>query len=618
MAEESQGVIGRIGRGITTLRNFFVNGVFIALLALAIVVLVNSCQTLSVPKNAALLINPQGIIVDAATLADPLEGLLSRGQAMPEVELSALLTAIESATQDDNIKMIILDLDNLAAAAPAHAQRIGKALVTFQQADKKVVAYGYFYSQAQYHIASFADALYMHPMGQVFFQGFGGSNFYFNELLERFKVNVHVYRVGDYKSAVEPLTRNDMSEESRLASETLYQNIWQHLLDDIAANRMVTKAELQTYADNLADTLVRTKGDLARAALETHLVDELLTADQAQVRMANDVGYSDAESDEINSIDYQTYLDRRNLLNPEILSNNNQIAVITAQGMIVTQSQDQKVAAANTLIDLIQQAKRDDNIKAVVLRVDSPGGSQFASELIRQEIELLQLSGKPVVASFGATAASGGYWISATADAIIAEATTVTGSIGIFSYITTFEDTLADYGVHTDGVGTTAITLGMGPFTGINEPMAKILQARVEHGYRQFLQLVARGRDMSVEAVDEVAQGRVWTGETAKELGLVDDLGGMALALQKAAELADLETWSSIRLNPPIDARAAILAELMAPDRATVNFRTNSLSVQSFSQKLKQMLNVMDSFDDPMHIYVLCETCSPLTKASTF
>jgi protease-4 len=501
--------------------------------------------------------------------------------------------------------MIILDLDELAWAAPAHAQRIGVALTAFRDSGKKVVSYGHFYSQAQYHIASFADALYMHPMGQIVFEGFGGFNFYYNELLEKFDVNVHVFRVGSYKSAVEPLTRNDMSEEARIASESLYQNIWQHLLQDVATNRQVSKASLQDYADNLASALAVTQGDLARAALEAHLIDELLTADQAQVRMAADVGYRDAGTGDVNSIDLASYLAARGLLQPPLAIGKDKIAVIVAQGMIMSQSNDNQVVAADTTISLIRQAKEEPSIKAVVLRVDSPGGSQFASELIRQELELVQLAGKPVIASFGASAASGGYWIAATADAIIAEPTTITGSIGIFSYLTTFEDTLANYGVHTDGVGTTSLTMGMNPFTGVNESMAKIMQARVEHGYEQFINLVARGRDLTVAEVEEVAQGRVWSGEVALELGLVDQLGGLQSALEKAAEVAELEDWTSVRLRRPVDPRAALLAELIGDQAQALN------TAPSLTSKLQHVLRVLERFDDPLDTYALCMTCGP-------
>ena len=430
------GRLGRIGAGITRLRNFVVNTLFVILLLAIGVVLLNTCQSISVPADSALLINPRGVIVEEQYLADPLEDLLAAGSGQHEVEIGNIIKAIDAAAKDDRIRMILLDLDDLTWAAPAHAQSIGHALTAFKATGKKVVAYGDYFDQAQYHIASFADAVYLNPLGQVILQGFGGYNFYLKDLLDRFDVNVHVFRVGSFKSAVEPLTRNDMSAESRMAAEALLQGIWAQMLADISSNRRSDSAALQAYADGLPDVLERTEGDLARAALEHHLVDELLTADQAEVRIANEVGYR--VDGQLNAIDLGNYLQAQGLTR-ELATSPNRIAVIVAQGMILDQGRGQGIVSSDTLIPLIRKARQDDAVKAVVLRVDSPGGSQFASEVIRQELELVQIAGKPVVASFGANAASGGYWIAATADAIFAEPTSITGSIGIFSMVPTFE-----------------------------------------------------------------------------------------------------------------------------------------------------------------------------------
>lgn len=601
-SSHSPGFFGRIGAGITRLRNFVVNTIFLLLLIALTVGLLANCQSVTVPQDSALLVNPKGIIVESATLPDPFGGFLSAGQRVAQVELGALLRAIEEAATDADIRMIVLDLDELAWAAPTHAQRVGQALQKFRDAGKRVVSYGHFYNQAQYHIASFADALYMHPMGQVVLEGFGGFGFYFSELLQNFDVNVHVYRVGEYKSAVEPLLRNDMSEEARMADEALYQNVWQHLLADIAANRLIETAEVQAYADHLGEKLAATQGDMARAALETHLVDELLTSDQANVRVAEEVGYKDSNRMELNAIGFESYLLARNLSEPSLGLARNKIAVVVAQGMIVSSGRGDDIVAADETIDLIRRARQDASVKALVLRVDSPGGSQLASELIRQELELLQVAGKPVVASFGASAASGGYWIAATADQIVAEPATITGSIGIFSVLATFENTLSRYGVYTDGVGTTAIT-GDSVFTGVSDAMAQILQARVENGYEQFLNLVARGRDMTLEDVEKVAEGRVWTGEVAQELGLVDQLGGMQTAIDTAAALAGLDKWDTIRLRRPIDPREALLAELFAPQSQQGGINLN------LPAQLAGTLAQLQRFDDPRHVYALCESC---------
>lgn len=596
-------LFGRIGSGITFLRNFVLNGLFILVMLVFFISLLQTCSSITVPKNSALVINPNGIIVEARSHVDPLEELLVAGRGQQEIELAEILTAIKSAGEDENIRMIALNLDGLAGVAPAYAHRIGRALDSFRGSGKKVVAYGRFFSQSQYHIASFADALYMHPMGQVLLEGFGGYNFYFKELLENFDVNVHVFRVGEYKSAIEPMTRNDMSEESRMASEALYQNLWQNMLADISRNRQVDHDTLQNYADDLAGQLAITQGDLARAALENNLVDELLTGDQAEVRIAEEVGYHQDGSGHINGIDFLSYIEARGLTPDPMGIGPDKIALIVAEGMIVTEGRGQGLIAADTLIPLIRQARENDSIKALVVRVNSPGGSQLASELIRQELELVQLSGKPVVASFGASAASGGYWISATADSILAEPSSITGSIGIFSFIPTFEETLARYGVHTDGVGTTALTLGASPFAGLNSPMQQILQARVEHGYEQFINLVARGREMDLLDVEEIAQGRIWSGAVAHELGLIDELGGLDSAISTAAELAGLTRWSLSPLREAIDPRSLLLQQLVSP---------SAYSGNALTFHLRHVIELLEGFDDPFGTYALCAQCIDL------
>ena len=600
MADQSSGVLARIGAGITRLRNFCINILFLAILVALSLGLINSCQRTEIPVGAALVINPHGAIVESATLPDPLQALISTAPRVAQVELGVLLEAIHRAADDPDIVMILLDLDELTWAAPAHGQRLGEALKGFRETGKQVVAYGHSFSQAQYHIASFADAIYMHPMGQVVLDGFGGYNLYFSELLEKFDVNVHVYRVGDYKSAVEPLQRNDMSPDARMAAEVLYQSIWQQLLQDLAANRELALPALQRYSDHLGQALKAAGGDMARAALEAYLVDELMTADQVNARLADDVGYQDTHLMEVNGVDYLGYLNaRQSQPNHE---SENKIAVLVAQGTIVNEGRDDEVVTADAMIKLIRQARRDPAIKAVVLRVDSPGGSQLASERIRQELELLQLTGKPLVASFGNRAASGGYWIASNADAIVADPTTITGSIGIFSYLTTFEETLARYGIHADGVVTTPLR-GSGMLTGVSDGMAQVLQARVEHGYEQFINLVARGRRMTPDAVEAVAQGRVWSGEMAHELGLVDALGGLPLALQTAADQAGLKTWSELRLRSPVDPRAALLAQLLSP----VQMQTDDIS--NLGHQFAEVVTRLRRFDDPNHTYVLCEPC---------
>ena len=600
------GVLAATGQFITRTRNFVLNTLFILLVLLLTIGMLSTCQSVSVPNDAALIVNPQGIIVDQRSIPQSLTEVVSFSDRPVETELQDLLLAIRTAAGDDAIKMLILNLENLAYVSPAHAHRLGAELARFSETGKRIASYGDFYSQSHLHIASFADAVYMHPLGQALLTGYGGSNLYFKELIDRFDVNVHVYRAGEFKSAVEPFTRSDMSAEARLALEQVYQDLWQSLIEDVAANRAIPAHELQSYADDIAAHLSAAQGDAARMALEAHLVDELLTPDQATVRFAEQVGYADAGRQQLNAIDFARYLSARDAA-PGPGSEGN-IALVHVQGPIMLEALQSGVAAANDLVELIRQARFDDNVRALVVRVDSPGGSQFASELIRQELELVQLSGKPVVASFGSQAASGGYWVSATADEIVSEETTITGSIGNFSILTTFEKTLAKYGVYSDGVGTAANTLGFGMLTGVNAEMAKVLQIRTEQGYEQFVNLVAKGRDQDPEQIKAIAGGRVWSGAAALELGLVDHLGGLQEALARAASLAELSNWGVQRLQQPRDPRGAIIAELLGVQAHQSGLRQLTGPFAGLGRQLEQLQAL---FSDPRGIYAYCEFCLP-------
>lgn len=599
-------VLGRIGGSITKLRNFAVNAIFLVFLMFVFIAGLATCERVSVPKNSALLIDPKGVLVEARSYAAGLEHLLQSGPR--QIELQELLTAIDLAGEDPDIRMILLDLDELYGITPVHASRLGAALNQFKEKSKKVISFANYYNQSQYYLASYADALYMHPMGQIILNGFGGYFLYYNELLENFDVNVHVFRVGEFKEAVEPLLRNDMSDEARQAREVLYTDLWQTMLQNIAANRSLQPHDVDAYAQQMPALVKATRGDLARAALENHLVDELLTTDQARVRIADEVGY-DSQGTGINGISYDAYLAATETT--KLISAGDQIAVLVAQGPIMLDGPTGEVASAEELNALIRQARQNPQTKALVLRVDSPGGGQLASELIRQEIELFQLSGRPVVASFGSVAASGGYWIAATADEIVAEASTITGSIGIFSFVTTYEDTLKRYGVHSDGVGTTDNVLGVSPLAGISEDMSGILQASVEHGYEQFIQLVARGRDKTPEEVDYVAQGRIWSGAAALDLGLVDSLGGLQHALDRAAALAGLDQYNVKRLKPPVDPRQQLLAELLTTETLELlhlprQWTDNPGSVYA---QVTHHLKQLSVFSDPGQLYTLCLSC---------
>lgn len=596
-------LMASVGSGVTKFRNFVFNTIFVLVLVLLVIGGLSNCQTQSVPEDSALIINPTGTIVERSSLPQSLLQVFENSRAPHETEIGPLLQAIDRAAIDPRIKLLVLDLDLLLGVSAAHANGLGDALDRFSDSGKKIISYGDFYAQSQYHLASFADAVYMHPFGQILLTGYGGSSFFIKDLLDKVGVNVHVFRVGEYKSAVEPFTRNDMSEESRMASEKLYSDLWQHFIADVARNRELAEHQVQSYADNILEIVQASNGDLARAALESQLVDELMTPDQAIARIAQDVGYADSNGEGFNGIDYATYL---SLIEPRVEFAPPFIDVITVQGAITLEGGSLATANANVIVELIRRSRRDEETAAIVVRVDSPGGSQFASEMIRQELELAQLGGMPVVASFGSAAASGGYWLSATADEIVSEATTITGSIGIFSLLTTYEKTLSELGVHTDGVGTTANTTGLSTLVGINEAMSGVLQARVEHGYDQFVNLVAKGRSMKKEKVLSLAGGRVWSGEAALDIGLVDALGGLSEALGRAADLAGVSSWQKRHVDPLRDPRSELIAELL-------NVRTLAkdpfISTLPIVTDLTRTLVRLQWLDDPGSLHVMCMEC---------
>ncbi len=600
---ESKGFFSKLGHRISQVRTFFVNSIFVVIVLSIFISLFGGQETPSIRDNSALIIQPMGSIVEQNVLPTSWQDALFQDSSDATIEIGHILHAIKIAATDEKIKIIVLHLDDLNQVSLTQAKRIVSALQIFKESGKKVISYGNVFEQNQYFIASSSTELYMNPWGQMLLQGYGGNNLYFKDLLAKLDVNMHIFRVGDFKSATEPFSRSNMSDEARQASSSLYQGIWSELVDGIAANRQLTNEAVNDYAQNFDVLLAKTNGDMARTALEANLIDELLTQDQVETRIAAEVGRYE---DDINGIGMRAYLNMRGLVDETKDENAAEIGVIVVQGAILENGQGvSNVASAQDIVQRIRQARFNEDIKAIVLRVDSPGGSAFASELIRQELELFQVTGRPVVASFANVAASGGYWISATSDAIVAESATITGSIGIFGVIPTFEKSLSRIGVYTDGVGTTPLARGMDSFSGLSPQAQAIFQASVEFGYGQFIDLVARGRDMPKAEVEKVAQGRVWQGSKALGLGLVDALGDVNVALDKAAELAGIEKWQATDLRQPIDPRSIFILEMMDSFGLALSARTNPLLLS-----FQEQLNTLAMFTDRRHTFALCLPCT--------
>lgn len=606
------GILSRIGSGLTRVRLILSNVLFFGFLILLLMLLFSGTPVPDVPSGGALVLNPRGAIVEERSPVDPIQQWLTPSAVLAETELTDVLDALEHAREDARIDMVVLDLDELQFVSVAHASAIGEAIGAFRESGKQVVAYGSYYDQQPYLIASYADAVYMHPMGQVLIPGYSIRQLYFKELLDKLNVNVHVFRVGKYKEFVEPYTRDDMSESAEEANLALVETLWQHYGEEIRGNRELDGERFERYTQSYATAVQETAGDFARLAVEYHLVDELLTPDQARARVADVVGRG--EHGDFRGIGFRDYLQA---VNGEPKGGRApQVAVITGQGPIVMGNQLRGVIAAERVVQTIREVRENDRIGALVVRLNTPGGSAFASELIRQELELTQLAGKPVVISMGPLAASGGYWISATADAIVAEPSTLTGSIGVFGIVPSFEKSLAAVGVNSDGVQTTPLS-AVNPLTGLSDATRRMLQVGTEQAYQQFLNLVARGRDLSLDQVDALAQGRVWLGSQALELGLVDTLGGQEQAIARAAELAGLEDYGVQRLEPPLTPQEMLLRQLFGTSAAAamggwLGLEETGTTLPPVVRQMREAWQMLGGLNDPRHNYALCLSCDAL------
>ena len=528
-------------RALDFARRLTVNLIFL-LVVILVVAAISSGDKPLLPSGVALVVAPQGRLVEERS-GDPVDRALGSSfrDQEPEAVLRDLLEAVDHAATDDRIEALVLDLDGLWGGGLPKLQELALAVDRFRASGKTVVAYAGGYSQEQYLVAAHADEVLMDPQGLVLLEGYGSWQLYYKDAIDKLAITWNVFRVGEYKSFVEPFTRNDMSPEAKAANVEWLDAMWQAYQADVVAARELPADAVARYVAELVPAAERAQGDLAKVALEAGLVDRLVTRDEARARLVELVG-ADEDPDEFDRVDLKEYLravrtERR--LRPSVVTD--EIAVVVAAGEIVDGEQPPGSVGGESTARLIRQARHDDAVKAIVLRVDSPGGSQFASELIRRELELARADGKPVVVSMSSVAASGGYWIALSADEVWASPSTVTGSIGIFGMFPTFERTLGKIGISSDGVGTTAYSDALRLDRPMRDEVRRIFQLSIEHGYAEFIGKVAEARGMERAKVDEVARGRVWIGARAKELGLVDQLGGLQDAIAAAATRAELE-----------------------------------------------------------------------------
>ena len=590
-------------------RKLFLNLIFFGLI-IALIVTLSSEETLKVEDGSALVLNLSGTIVDQKRRVDPIEAAMKSGSAKDgsgEILLSDVIDVVNNASSDARISQLVLDLGQLRGTGMSKLQSIGDALNNFKETGKPIVAHANWFGQNQYFLASYADSIYLNPQGSVEIEGLGRYRQYFKSALDKLKIKAHVFRVGTFKSAVEPFIRDDMSDAAKEANLALLNDLWESYSTTVGQNRDIAAKQLSLSAKEYLAELDKADGQSSQMALNLNWVDELKTAEEFRLSMVDAVGKS-SDGESFKQIDFYDYLSVT-ASHPLLLADN-KIGIIVAKGKILNGSQPAGEIGGESTSELLRKARFDDSIKAVVLRVDSPGGSAFASEQIRQEVLALKAANKPIVVSMGSYAASGGYWISASADYIYATPTTLTGSIGIFGMVTTFEDSLASIGVHTDGVATSdwagfSVTKGMSPEIGA------VIQRHIERGYKDFISLVATERDMSLEQVDSIAQGRVWTGRKALELGLVDGIGDLQNAVTHAAELAQIDHFDTEVIQQELSPQDLFIQEMFASAAVYIpNSLTQTTMLQRLIGEFSSVAETLQTFDDPNGVYLYCDTCT--------
>lgn len=538
-------------------------------------------------KDGALFLQLDGVVVEEPSAVDPFEALFAPGELVNEYSARDLVASIEGAAEDDRIKAVVLDLSRFLGGGFVHMQEIGAALDAASDAGKPVYVHSLFYTDDSMLLAAHADEVWLDPLGAALIAGPGGEGLYFGGLLDRLNVNVRVYKVGTFKDAVEPYSQQQASPESLAARQALYDDIWELYRQEVVRARPDMQLERITSAP--AEWIEAAGGDTAQAALDAGLVDKLGSWEEFGEYVAETVGASvtDKSSGAFAYTDFSTYD-----ANLEIVDDGRPIAVVTVAGEIVDGEAGPGTAGGDRIADLIDEAATDDDLAALVLRVDSPGGSVTASDAIRRALERVKAKDVPIVVSMANVAASGGYWVSTPAERIFAEPGTITGSIGIFGIIPTFEDFLADYDVYTDGVRTTPLSGQPDPIAGFTPEVDRIIQSSIEAGYARFLGLVAENRGWQPAQVDNVGQGRVWSGVAARQNGLVDAMGGLDTALAYAAKAAELGEgeWHPRYVGTERERFGSLIEQLTRDERGTDAAARDILSYAAQRRKLALQL----------------------------
>lgn len=597
-------VIKSIWKIINLIREIFLNLIFLIVIILifGVISLIKEAQTEEItPQQGALLVDLEGVIVDNTFYSDEIYALQNKiyGKKVNtsrENSLFELIEKIAQATTDPNIDSIILKLDNFVGTDMSSLQYIGKYLTKFKEAKKPIYAIGSNFNQSQYYLASYADKIYLTPLGAVNVYGLSANNLYYKTLLDNLKVNTHVFRVGTYKSAIEPFIRNDMSDEAKSNTSRWLNLMWDNYLADISTLRKKAASQLVPEPDVMLSQIKAAGGSMTNYALSNGLIDNIAS-------------YYEFE-DEVVSQDTVSIYDYKLKNNQQQTAKKPRIAVVFVNGTITDSGNSSGVAGSQDIVEQLRYIRQDlnkNNIQAVILRVNSPGGSVDASEAIRSELEALQDYEIPIVVSMGGMAASGGYWISTASNYIVASPNTITGSIGIFGIIPTFENSLSHIGVYSDGVSTSPLA-NQNMAQNLPDELNQLMQLNIDNGYNSFISLVAKARNMTTEQVDKIAQGQVWLGVEASKNGLVDKLGDFDDAVEMAATLANLTDYEIDWQKPEgswfSDFYTGLIA-ILPKSTAEVVFEQLPQAKQ-----LQEQISLWDKFHDTQNRYIYCLNCA--------
>jgi len=614
MDKQQPGIIRRIfsglWQGITWARVAVLNLIFIFIVVLMFSA-VQTEQVSPLDEPMALRLAPSGFLVDQRTYNDPILQILERSSPDElETLTRELVKAIESAATDSRITALILDLEKFYGGGISKLEEVGQALATFKESGKPFIAVSGNYSQQQYYLASYADEIYLNPMGAVLLTGYASYRQYYKSALDKLAVNYHVFRVGNYKDFIEPYTRNSMSDASREHNGRWLNELWSVYSKRVEQQRELPENALNTYINNLDTQLALAYGNSAQLALDAGLVDHIQTGTEIRSTLVKRFGQTEDEPDHIKSISYRDYLQDLNQSTPIYPD---KVGLIVANGVIMDGEHAPGTIGSTSIAELLAQAREREDIKALVVRVDSGGGGAFASDLIYQELQYTRDAGIPIFISMGSVAASGGYWLATAADEIWATPTTITGSIGVFGAFPTVEKTLAKLGINTDGLGTTALAGSMRLDRDLPPIANSVIQQGVEFTYRAFLQRVAAAREQTPEAIHKVAQGQVWSGTQAKKLGLVDELGSLDDVIASAAKFAELDHYSVEVIERELSPQEALFKQLAGgteafmPSGLLESFAPVALR-QTLAPLIKPFIQ-MSAMTDPKGIYVRCENC---------